>query len=39
MEVILQLGLECSQISSRARMHVSNAISKLQVVKDVLLND
>ncbi|CAN6357113.1 unnamed protein product [Urochloa humidicola] len=36
---IFRVGLQCSQESSRARMHIRNAIRELDRVKDVLLND
>lgn len=35
---IFRVGLQCSQESSRARMHIRNAIRELDAVKDVLLN-
>jgi hypothetical protein len=39
MTPILRVGLQCSQESSRARMHIRNAIRDLELVKVALLND
>ncbi|CAL4890882.1 unnamed protein product [Urochloa decumbens] len=36
---IFRVGLQCSQESSRARMHIRSAIRELERVKDVLLSD
>jgi hypothetical protein len=36
---IFRVGLQCSQESSRARMHIRTAIKELETVKDVVLND
>ena len=38
MVTIFRVGLQCSQESSRARMHIRNTIRELETVKDVLLN-
>ncbi|RLN28631.1 putative LRR receptor-like serine/threonine-protein kinase [Panicum miliaceum] len=35
---IFRVGLQCSQESSRARMHIKDTIRELEAVKDVLLN-
>ncbi|XP_062202767.1 probable LRR receptor-like serine/threonine-protein kinase At3g47570 [Phragmites australis] len=39
MASIFRVGLQCSQESSRARMHISNAIRELEVINDALVND
>jgi serine/threonine protein kinase len=36
---IFRVGLQCSQESSRARMHIRTAIKELETFKDVVLND
>uniref|UniRef100_A0A0A9CE43 non-specific serine/threonine protein kinase n=1 Tax=Arundo donax TaxID=35708 RepID=A0A0A9CE43_ARUDO len=39
MASIFRVGLQCSQESSRARMHIRTAIREFGMIKDVLLND
>ncbi|XP_012700391.1 probable LRR receptor-like serine/threonine-protein kinase At3g47570 [Setaria italica] len=36
---IFRIGLQCSQESSRARMHIRSAIRELEAVQDAMLND
>jgi serine/threonine protein kinase len=39
MTSVFQVGLQCSQESSRTRLDIRNAIRELEVIKNALVND